>query len=81
MENTYKLGRIKFKTTPTHKCDIQAGDTLFIDGELKTVCQDNIAKSPAGVTIFGNLFGMSKGIVQRVLFYRWDKNAKTFRYY
>lgn len=58
-----------FTITPTHKNAIVAGDTILLDGELKTVSRSNIRHDPfMGKTLFGDSFKLGLQLVQRVTF-------------
>ena len=52
-----------------HKDDITAGDTILLDGELKTVSGNNIRKGGfCGTTIHGDSFKLGLEPVKRVRF-------------
>ena len=58
-----------FIIEPVHKDEIKAGDTILLDGELKTVCRNNIRKGGfCGTTIHGESFKLGLEPVKRVHF-------------
>lgn len=61
------------KTMKISSTDVTAGMAVLIDGEMKTVCQNNIGKSSfSGLTIYGHTF--REGI-DLVLFPVWRSGA------
>ena len=44
------------KKTQTHISLISAGDTVEHNGELKTVCGNNIKRGFMGITLFGDSY-------------------------
>ena len=49
--------------------DIRPGDTVIIDGVMKTVCRNNIKRDPfLGVTLFGDSFNMGRTQIKKVIF-------------
>jgi hypothetical protein len=47
---------MKYNIKKINILDVRAGDTVVIGGELKTVCKKDIARSFAGVTLFGDSY-------------------------
>ena len=65
----HTLGHYCFIIEPVHKDNIRAGDTILLDGELKTVCNNNIRRGGfCGTTIHGESFKLGLEPVQRVHF-------------
>lgn len=65
----HTLGEHCFIIEPVHKDEIKAGDTILLDGELKTVCGNNIRKGGfCGTTIHGESFKLGLELVKRVHF-------------
>lgn len=49
--------------------DIRPGDTVIINGVMKTVCKNNIKRDPfLGVTLFGDCFNMGRTLIKKVIF-------------
>ena len=65
----HTLDGLCFIIEPVHKDDIVQGDTILLDGKLKTVCRNNIRKGGfCGTTIHGNSFKLGREPVKRVHF-------------
>ena len=65
----HALGHYRFTIENTHKDNIRVGDTILLDGELKTVCRNNIRKGGfCGTTIRGESFKLGLEPVKRVHF-------------
>lgn len=64
----HTLGEYRFIIKPVHKDEIKAGDTILLDGELKTVCGNDIRKGFCGTTIHGESFKLGLEQVKRVHF-------------
>ncbi|QFR55887.1 hypothetical protein JC221_241 [Yersinia phage JC221] len=57
------------KQVDSNICDIRPGDTVIIDGVMKTVCRNNIKRDPfLGVTLFGDSFNMGRTQIKKVIF-------------
>jgi len=54
--------------TPTHIDLIRPGDTVLIDGHLKTVSPGNIKRGFMGTTLWGDSYKLGTVPVQRVTF-------------
>ena len=62
-------GRFFFTIKHVHKDEIRAGDTILLDGELTTVCNNNIRRGGfCGTTIHGENFKLGYELVKRVHF-------------
>jgi hypothetical protein len=48
--------------------EVQAGDTVEHNGQLKTVCQNNIHTGFIGITLFGDSYRMGTIPVKKVIF-------------
>ena len=67
------LDGLCFIIEPVHKDAIVRGDTILLDGKLKTVCSNNIRKGGfCGTTIHGESFRLGLEPVKRVRFVRND---------
>lgn len=53
---------------PTHVDLIHPGDTVLIDGHLKTVSPSNIKRGFMGTTLWGDSYKLGTTPVQRVTF-------------
>ncbi len=50
-------GNIQYTIKKTHISDVRGGDTIVVNGELKTVCGKDIHRdSFIGITIFGDSY-------------------------
>ena len=50
-----------------HITDIKVGDTILHNGELKTVCANNIGRDPfMGVSLFGDSYRSGRILVDRI---------------
>ena len=54
--------------TPTHIDLIRPGDTVLIDGHLKTVCSNDLKRGFVGTTLWGDSYKLGTVPVQRVTF-------------
>ena len=62
---------MKYEIKPTHISEIKPGDTVMIDGEMRTVGKDNIKTSTfMGITLFGDSYRLGTQPVQKVVIYR-----------
>lgn len=59
------------RTEIVNVSDIQAGDTVIIEGQDYTICQKDISSTFFGTTIRGVSFRGSKNMVERVLYPKW----------
>jgi hypothetical protein len=60
---------MSYKVVLTHINNIEVGDTVEIDGELKTVGKDDIkSDSFLGRTLFGDCFSLGYEPVRKVIF-------------
>lgn len=49
--------------------DIRPGDTVMHNGEMRTVCRNNIKRDPLlGVTLFGDCYNMGRTLIKKVVF-------------
>ena len=65
----HALGHYRFTIENVHKDRIRVGDTILLDGELKTVCNNNIRRGGfCGTTIHGESFKLGLEPVKRVHF-------------
>jgi hypothetical protein len=55
-------------STPTHISAIRPGDTVQIDGQLKTVSSGDIRKGFMGTTLWGDSYRLGAVLVLRVHF-------------
>ena len=53
---------------PTHISEIRPGDTVEIDGYLKTVCHGDIRKGFMGRTLWGDSYHLGAKPVARAIF-------------
>ena len=69
----HTLDGLCFTIEPVHKDEIVQGDTILLDGKLKTVCGNNIRKGGfCGTTIHGESFKLGLEPVKRVHFVKKD---------
>ena len=69
----HTLDGLCFTIELVHKDNIVQGDTILLDGKLKTVCRNNIRKGGfCGTTIHGESFRLGLELVKRVRFVRND---------
>ena len=61
---------MKYEIKPTHISKIKQGDTVMIDGEMRTVGNDNIKNAFMGITLFGDSYRFGSQPVQKVVIYR-----------
>lgn len=55
----------------THRGNIHIGDTIVVDGVLKTVGRNNISQCPLlGRTLFGDSYNAGKVLVKKAIIYR-----------
>lgn len=59
---------MNYVVTPTHIDLIQPGDTVEIDGQLKTVSPSSIKRGFMGTTLWGDSYRLGTTPVQRVTF-------------
>lgn len=59
---------MNYETTPTHVDLIRPGDTVLIDGQLKTISPSSIKRGFMGTTLWGDSFRLGTVPVQRVTF-------------
>lgn len=59
------------KTETVSTSDIVSGDTVVINGEMKTVSSRDIKNGFMGTTIFGDPFVLQGRKIERVLFTKW----------
>lgn len=53
-----------------HISDIMVGDTIFHNGELKTVCKSNISRVEGmGATLFGDCYQLGHKKVKKAVIY------------
>lgn len=79
---TIVIENITCNIVQVHKDEIRAGDTIVMDGKLKTVCQNNIKHdSFMGTTIFGDSFMLGLKPVEKavILTKRYNKDG-SFEY-
>ena len=70
----------EFKIIKVHISQIKAGDTIYLNGEQKTVCKSNIKKSDfMPMSIFGDTFKSGTVLIEKVLFPRW-RNLNELSY-
>lgn len=56
----------------SHIRDIRPGDTVIHNGEMKTVCRNNIKRDPfLGITLFGDCHNMGRTLIKKVIFPRY----------
>ena len=68
-EDIHTLGRSLYVIEQVHKDEIRAGDTILLDGEPQTVCNNNIRRGGfCGTTIHGESFKLGYELVKRVHF-------------
>lgn len=58
------------KTVTVNASDLVNGDTVMIDGEMKTVGRESVKTDFFGTLVFGQRFS---GGVEKVLFAKWFK--------
>lgn len=56
-----------------HISDVRAGDTVLIDGELKTVSNHHINRGFMGITLFGDSYKLGSIPVKVVFFPMFQK--------
>ena len=62
---------MKYEIKPTHISQIKQGDTVMIDGEMRTVGNHNIKHDEfMGLTLFGDSYRLGSQPVQKVVIYR-----------
>ena len=61
---------MKYEIKPTHISEIKQGDTVMIDGEMRTVGKNNIKSGFMGITLFGDSYRLGSQPVQKVVIYR-----------
>lgn len=61
---------MKYEIKPTHISEIKQGDTVMIDGEMRTVGRDNIKSGFMGLTLFGDSYRLGSQPVQKVVIFR-----------
>lgn len=54
------------RTVLAHISEIRAGDTVMIDGQMRTVSNNDIRRGFLGVTLFGDSYRLGTVPVQRV---------------
>jgi hypothetical protein len=55
----------------THRSNIHIGDTIVVDGVLKTVGRNNISQCPFfGKTLFGDSYNAGQVLVKKAIIYR-----------
>ena len=62
------------KTIFVHISNIQAGDTIMLNGNTTTVCKNNIGLAKddlLGKSLFGDSYKSGHVLVEKVLFPRW----------
>ena len=64
---------MNYVVTPTHINLIQPGDTVEIDGQLKTVSRDVIGQGFMGKTLWGDSYRLGTQLVRRVAIERAKK--------
>jgi hypothetical protein len=57
---------MNYTTHPTHINLVRAGDTVEVDGKLRTVCQNDLKKGFMGLTLFGDSYRLGTVPVLRV---------------
>lgn len=57
-----------YDTIPTHIDRIRPGDTVLIDGHLKTVSHNDLKRGFVGTTLWGDSYKLGTVPVQRVTF-------------
>ena len=53
---------------PTHIDLIRSGDTVLVDGHLKTVCPNDLKRGFMGTTLWGDSYKLGTVPVQRATF-------------
>ena len=62
---------ILYEIKQTHVSDIRAGDTVLIDGHLKTISKINIKRdSFMGTTLFGDSYNCGRLLVQKAIIFK-----------
>jgi uncharacterized radical SAM superfamily Fe-S cluster-containing enzyme len=61
---------MKYEIKPTHISDIKQGDTVMINGEMRTVGNNNIKNGFMGVTLFGDSYRLGREHVQKVVIFK-----------
>lgn len=61
---------MKYDIKPTNINEIKQGDTVMIDGEIRTVGNKNIKNGFMGITLFGDSYRLGCEPVQKVVIYR-----------
>ena len=64
------------KTEFVHITCINAGDTVIIDGIMKTVCKSNIKTGFMGRTLFGDSHRLGLDKIKKVTFKRFYKGVE-----
>ncbi len=59
--------------TDVHISNIIPGDTiLHVDGNIRTVCKNNLKKGFTGITIFGDCYKLGYTPVKKVTFIKYN---------
>lgn len=61
---------MKYEIKPTHISEIKQGDTVMINGEMRTVGKNNIKSGFMGITLFGDSYRLGSQPVQKVVIFR-----------
>ncbi len=61
---------MKYEIKLTHISEIKAGDTVMIDGKMRTVCRNNIKRDFDGLKLFGDSFRLGSKAVEKVVIFR-----------
>lgn len=72
-----------YQIIDVHISQIKPGDTVFHNGELKTVCRNNIKHDRfVGYTLFGDSYRLGSVNVRKVIFCYTDndKNIRTYNH-
>lgn len=56
-----------YQIAPTHIDLIRPGDTVLVDGHLKTVCRGDVRKGFTGTTLWGDCYLLGTLLVQRAI--------------
>ena len=54
---------MKYTIKRTHIADIRIGDTVEVDGAMRTVCHDNLKRGFMGLTLFGDSYRLGSRMV------------------
>lgn len=65
---------MKYEIKPTHIRKIKQGDTVMIDGEMRTVGKNNIKNGFMGITLFGDSYRFGREPVQKVVIFKAMQN-------